>query len=121
MIYFLALVPATGLTIAGYLVLYLAHRSEGGLRAFGKYLGFWAFTLAGLVVLGAIFAAAHGNRHGDKMDEHGMYGHMHGGWPGDPRMFGPRGDERCNGPAGSEPDGAPHPGTLPAPSPPATH
>jgi hypothetical protein len=60
MIYFLALVPATMLTIAGYAVLYLAHRSEGGLRSFGKYLGFWAFTLAGLILIGAIVAAARG-------------------------------------------------------------
>ncbi len=86
MIYLLALIPATMLTIAGYFVTYLAHRSEGGFRTFGKYLGFWAFTLAGLVVLGAIFAAAHGRHHGQP----GMYGRMHGAWPGDPRFFGPR-------------------------------
>jgi hypothetical protein len=67
MIYFLALLPATALTIAGYFVLYLSARSEGSLRSFGRYLGFWAFTLAGLVILGAIFAAAHGHR------DHGMY------------------------------------------------
>jgi hypothetical protein len=60
MIYLLALLPATLLTIAGYFVLYLAMRSEGALRTFGRYLGFWAFTLAGLVILGALFAAAHG-------------------------------------------------------------
>ena len=63
MVYFLALLPATALTIAGYFVLYLSARSEGSLRTFGRYLGYWAFTLAGLVVLGAIFAAAqHGHR-----------------------------------------------------------
>jgi hypothetical protein len=67
MIYFLALIPATVLSVAGYFVLYLAHRSEGAFRAFGKYLGFWAFTLAGLVILGAIFAAAHGGRHNGMM------------------------------------------------------
>ena len=60
MFYFLALVPATMLTIAGYAALYLAHRSEGGLKSFGKYLGFWAFTLAALIVLGSIIAAARG-------------------------------------------------------------
>ena len=59
MIFFLALIPATMLTIAGYAALYLAHRSEGGLKSFGKYLGFWAFTLAALVVLGSFLAAAH--------------------------------------------------------------
>lgn len=61
MIYLLALIPATVLTIAGYLVLVLSTRAEGALRSFGRYLGFWAFTLAGLVILGALFAAA---RHG---------------------------------------------------------
>ena len=60
MIYFLALVPATLLTIAGYGVLFLAHRSEGALKSFGRYLSFWAFTLAGLLILGALVAAARG-------------------------------------------------------------
>src|SRR6202007_3413010 len=46
-IYLLALIPATVLTIAGYVVLVLSTRAEGGLRSFGRYLGFWAFTLAG--------------------------------------------------------------------------
>jgi hypothetical protein len=82
MIYFLALIPATGLTLAGYVALYLSTRMEGGLRTFGKYLGVWAFTLAALVVLGAIFAAAHGHRHGMRM--HGMHGRMHGPWSGRP-------------------------------------
>ena len=66
--YLLALLPATALTVAGYFVLYLSARSEGSLRTFGKYLGYWAFTLAGLVILGAIIAAAHGGHRG-----HGMY------------------------------------------------
>jgi len=110
MIYFLALIPATALTVAGYFVLFLSNRSEGALRAFGKYLGFWAFTLAGLVVLGAIFAAAYGPHHcpfhlmGDRMygmgdrvyvtgeGMHGMGGmhcHMEGGPPGGPQGMGP--------------------------------
>jgi len=74
MIYLLALLPATALTVAGYFVLVLSTRAEGALRTFGKYLGFWAFTLAGLVILGAIFAAAHGGHRG----LNGMRG-MHGG------------------------------------------
>jgi hypothetical protein len=68
MLYFLALVPATILTIAGYGALFLAHRSEGAFKSFGKYLGFWAFTLAVLIVLGAIVAAARGDTlHGMRM------------------------------------------------------
>jgi hypothetical protein len=71
MIFFVALIPATMLIVAGYVVLHLAGRSEGALRSFGRYLGFWAFTLAALVVLGSFLAAAHGG---------GMHGcMMHGG------------------------------------------
>ena len=44
MLYFLALIPATALTLAGYVVLVLSARTEGALRSFGRYLGFWAFT-----------------------------------------------------------------------------
>ena len=81
MIYFLTLLPATALTIAGYLVLYLAARSEGALRTFGRYLGFWAFTLAGLLILGSMFAAAHGHRHCPFFGMHGMHERMDGPWP----------------------------------------
>ena len=59
MIFFLVLIPATALAIGGYFVLYLSNRSEGAVRTFGRYLSFWAFTLATLLILGAIFAAAH--------------------------------------------------------------
>ncbi|HUN25270.1 MAG TPA: hypothetical protein VMU67_03110 [Steroidobacteraceae bacterium] len=90
MIYFLALIPATGLVIGGYLAFYLSGRSEGGMRTFGKYLGFWAFTLAALVILGAIFAAAHGRRHRMIFIRSGVQGYMRGGpWPGGPGFFGP--------------------------------
>lgn len=74
MIFFVALVPATMLTVAGYIVLYISSRSEGGLKSFGRYLGFWAFTLAALVVLGSFLVAARGG---------GMHGcMMHGGGGG---------------------------------------
>jgi hypothetical protein len=101
MIYFIALIPATGLTIAGYFVLYMSNRSEGAFRNFGKYLGFWAFTLAALVILGAIFAAAHCGR---------MHGGMRGPWAQDPRFLGPRGEapESGSGSAPHTPD-APNP------------
>src|SRR6478672_8365720 len=62
MIVFVALIPATMLTVAGYVVLYVSHRSEGGLRSFGRYLSFWAFTLAALVVVGGVVAAEHAGR-----------------------------------------------------------
>jgi hypothetical protein len=63
MIYLLVLLPATALTVAGYVALFLSARSEGAMRSFGKYLGFWAFTLAALLILGAIFAVAHRGHH----------------------------------------------------------
>jgi hypothetical protein len=108
MIYFLALLPATALTIAGYFVLFLSNRSEGSFRTFGKYLGFWAFTLAALVVLGAIFAAAHhGHRHHcPMMGTPGMYGHMH-----------PNGGES----GGTENGAPPAPPAAPNPAAPSPH
>jgi hypothetical protein len=112
MLYFLALIPATALTVAGYFVLYFSARTEGGLRAFGKYLAFWSFTLAGLLILGAIFAAAHGHR------MHGMRG-MHGNWSHEPRFdfrgppgFGPMGP----GPAGNPPTAPANPATPATPA-----
>lgn len=79
MIYLLALIPATMLTIAGYFVIYLSLRSEGALRAFGRYLSFWAFTLAALIILAAVFVAAQGRHHG----------HMYGRWHHGPGIYGP--------------------------------
>jgi heme A synthase len=80
MIYLLVLLPATALTVAGYVALFLSARSEGTMRSFGKYLGFWAFALAALLILGAIFAAAHGG-HRCPMWMHGMHEGMHGAPP----------------------------------------
>jgi hypothetical protein len=110
MIYFLALLPATVLTIAGYFVLYLAARSEGALRTFGRYLGFWAFTLAGLLILGSIFAAAHGHRHCPFFGMHGMHERTDGPWPPV--------DGR---PEAGPPAAAPNPTGAPTPPPPAPH
>jgi hypothetical protein len=71
MIFLLALIPATALTVAGYVALFLSHRSEGALRSFGRYLGIWAFILAGLVALGGMFAAGHMHRmHGQMWGTH---------------------------------------------------
>jgi hypothetical protein len=96
-IYLLALLPATVLTIAGYFVLYLSSRTEGTLRTFGKYLAFWAFTLAGLVIIGALFAAAHGGHRAAMYGMHGRDGGMYCPWEDGARMDergGPRGDDR---------------------------
>lgn len=106
MIFLLALIPATGLTVAGYLALYLSHRSEGSLKSFGRYLGIWAFVLAGLVVLGGMFAAGH---------MHHMHGAMMGGHPGAycPWMEG-RGADHWEPYEHREP---PAPGATPLPPP----
>jgi hypothetical protein len=110
MILLIALLPVTALTIAGYVVLFLSNRSDGALRTFGKYLGFWAFTLAGLVFLGALFAAARMGRYGGPMGMRGMHGHMYGGWAGDSRYWGPREEER----RGADDSGAAAPEAAPA-------
>jgi hypothetical protein len=110
MIYFLALLPATMLTIAGYAVLYLAQRSEGGLKAFGKYLGFWAFTLAGLVVLASIVAAARGH------NMHAMM--MHGECGGGSMQQCPYMHTWRQPPPDGEPQMMPRAPSPPAPVPP---
>jgi hypothetical protein len=101
MLYLLALLPATAITIAGYFALYLSARSEGSMRTFGRYLGYWAFTLAGLVILGAIFAAVH-------------HGHGHCPWHHDrgERYEAPRGSAAPAPPAA--PGAESEPATPPA-------
>ena len=104
MIYLLALLPATALAIAGYLALFLSARCSGAMHSFGKFLGFWAFTLAGLVLLGALFAAAHYRHHG----MHGTHG-IHCPWMTEPGMrpAPPPGAPEPQGPPGPPPQAAP--------------
>jgi hypothetical protein len=114
MIYLLVLFPATALTIGGYVALFLSARCEGAMRSFGKYLGFWAFTLAALLILGAIFAAAHGRHRCPFFGLHGMH----------ERMYGPASD--LGPPAGAprasqSPGTTPNPADAPAASPPTPH
>jgi hypothetical protein len=122
MIFLVALIPATGLTLAGYVALFLSHRSEGALKTFGRYLGIWAFALAGLVVLGGMFAAGHlHHMHATMWDGHdGMrcpFMERHD----DDRLWEHR--ERAESgaaparPAGSPPEG-PAPGGQATPPPP---
>lgn len=112
MIFLVALIPATGLTIAGYVVLFLSGRSEGALRTFGRYLGFWAFTLAALVLLGSMFAAGHMHRmHAEMWD---MHDRLHRQW-----MEGP---EHGPGPPPQGPLPPPPAAAAPAtPAAPASH
>lgn len=143
MIFFVALIPATGLTVAGYVALFLSHRSEGGLRTFGRYLGIWAFVLAGLVVIGGGFAAGHMRAYGGMWGPHGGMDGPPGGWWGQQGgMWGPHEGMYCPwmerrdgdrmwdrrerpetgaapGKAGAAEPEAPGPGAKPNPAPPS--
>jgi hypothetical protein len=54
LLYFVVLIPASVLIIAGYLVVRLCNRSEGALRTVCKYLGLCTFTLGALIALCAV-------------------------------------------------------------------
>jgi|SRR5580700_2927806 hypothetical protein len=111
MIFLLALIPATALTVAGYVALFLSHRSEGALRTFGRYLGIWAFVLAALVALGGMFAAGHMRAHG----AWGPHSGMHCPWMRE-RPEGPRTESREM--LREPPPGGVPPGPAPAANPP---
>ena len=113
MIFLLALIPATALTVAGYVALFLSHRSEGALRTFGRYLGIWAFVLAALVALGGMFAAGHLRAHG----AWGPHSGMHCPWMGE-RPEGPRSESRE---MLREPPPPPAAQPAPAPGPDSAH
>lgn len=111
MILLLALIPATALTMAGYVVLYVSTRNAGALHTFGRWLAFWAFILAALVVLGGVFAAGHMHRQGP----HGFWGRHHG-WTGERGDFDRREPRPGAAGPGAEASPTPPPG-APAASP----
>lgn len=51
MYFVISLLPATLLGVLGYIVLYCATRSEGGVAMFGRVLAVWVFLLAVLLPL----------------------------------------------------------------------
>jgi len=119
MIFLLALIPATALTVAGYVALFLSHRSEGALKSFGHYLGIWAFVLAGLVVLGGMFAAGH-----LRAAHAGMWDHpggMHCPWMErrEGERLWERGERGESGAAPANPAAPPPAAPAPSPAPPA--
>jgi hypothetical protein len=109
MILLLALIPATMLCMAGYGVLFLARRSDGSFQAFGKYLGFWAFTLAALVVLAGVIGAARGGRYMQQMRTQRAFMQQGRPMPQMPMM----------GPGNQAPGGPPQAAPAPAPNGPA--
>src|SRR5579871_855735 len=58
----LLLLPATGLTIAAYIALYIAGKSEGGMRSFGKILGVWTLLIAAIIAVGGLTSPFFGGR-----------------------------------------------------------
>lgn len=46
MCFFASLIPATVFTVLGYVVLFCASKSEGGLQTFGWILATWVFIIA---------------------------------------------------------------------------
>ncbi len=46
MCFFISLLPATIWVVVGYVVYYLAGKSEGTAQKFGKILSYWIFTIA---------------------------------------------------------------------------
>ena len=75
MIFLFSLIPATALVVVGYFVIYTATRGEGGLKRFGKYLGVWLLFLAGVSILGGLFASTLGiqGSMGDMVGEIGQH------------------------------------------------
>jgi hypothetical protein len=51
MCFFFSLLPATVLTVLGYIVLCCSRKVDGGTRTFGTVLAVWTFVLAALPVL----------------------------------------------------------------------
>ena len=60
MCFLFSLFPATVLTIFGYIVLYCATKSEGGVRAFGRILAVWVFVLAAVPPLAGAYVSTAG-------------------------------------------------------------
>ncbi len=65
--FFFSLIPATILAVVGYFILYASQKSDGKTAAFGKFLSFWVFLLAALVILGGVAGSIFGFRHMDGM------------------------------------------------------
>jgi hypothetical protein len=62
MIFLLSLLPTTAFVVVGYFLVYTSTRAEGALKRFGQYLGVWVFFLAGVTILGGLFASTLGIR-----------------------------------------------------------
>jgi hypothetical protein len=113
-LYYLAIFPVTGLTVAGYVTLYCANNSQGRMRTVGKILSGWAFLLAILVVAAAVIHPAMGDR---PFGPGGHFGHMGDGSMLDRGMMdrGIPGDDTA--PPPPTPDTPPPPASAPESSP----
>lgn len=60
MCFFASLIPATVFTVFGYIVLFCANRSGGGLQIFGFILAAWVFFVAAWFPLMGIYVTLSG-------------------------------------------------------------
>jgi hypothetical protein len=72
-LYYLAILPATGMAILGYVALYCAKNSQGRMQTAGKLLAGWAFLLAILIIALVVFHPAMGDR---PWGPEGRFGHI---------------------------------------------
>jgi hypothetical protein len=56
------LIPATVIAAVGYIVLYFAGRSDGGMKSLGRVLGGWAMVLGAAIALAGVTAPLFGGR-----------------------------------------------------------
>jgi len=70
MCFLFSLLPATILTVFGYIVLYCSSKVDGAMRTFGKVLAIWTFVLAAFPVLAGAYVTIAGICPFDWMMQH---------------------------------------------------
>ena len=55
MCFLISLFPATFWAAIGFVVVYIASKSEGGIGTFGRVLGIWAFIIAAGILAGGAY------------------------------------------------------------------
>jgi len=55
-----SLMPATIFTVIGFIVLFCASKSEGGLRKFGHILAVWVFLIAAFIPVMGLYITLSG-------------------------------------------------------------
>ena len=60
MCFIFSLIPATSATVVGFIVLYCANKSAGGLRTFGRILAIWVFLIAVFIPIMGLYVTLSG-------------------------------------------------------------